>query len=92
MIRPDDLVITGSANANALPVRVRVCEYQGRHFAVEGVTTSDVTVHCHADHPLAPGDEVAVVVAPERVRVYPTGFGAADAVEAGLVVASGNRP
>jgi len=92
MIRPDDLVITGFANANALPVRVRVCEYQGRHFAVEGVTTSGVTVHCHADHPLAPGDEVAVVVAPERVRVYPTGFGVADAVEAGLVVASGNRP
>jgi len=69
-----------------------VCEYQGRHFAVEGVTTSGVMVHCHADHPPAPGDEVTVVVAPERIQVYPTGFGAADAVEAGLVVVSGKRP
>jgi putative spermidine/putrescine transport system ATP-binding protein len=74
MIRPDDLVVTDGAVAatNAVPVRVRVCEYQGRHFAVEAAA-GDVTLHCHADRPVSPGDDVTVTVRPERVRVYPDG-------------------
>ncbi|HKN96130.1 MAG TPA: ABC transporter ATP-binding protein [Pseudonocardiaceae bacterium] len=68
MVRPDDLVVT---DTGVLPVRVAVCEYQGRHFAVEGVTTGDVTVHCHSDRPLAPGSEVMAEV--RRARAYPDG-------------------
>jgi putative spermidine/putrescine transport system ATP-binding protein len=88
MIRPDDLVIGGAPGApDVLPVQVRVCEYQGRHFAVEGTTSGDVTVHCHADRVIPPGERVMATVRPERVRVYPNGATEAQAVEAGLVAA-----
>jgi putative spermidine/putrescine transport system ATP-binding protein len=88
LIRPDDLVVAEAATENLLPIHVRVCEYQGRHFAVEGATVGDVTVHCHADRPLAPGDDVTVTVRPERVRVYPDG----DSVPVDPPVAVGTLP
>ncbi|HVV19552.1 MAG TPA: TOBE domain-containing protein, partial [Pseudonocardiaceae bacterium] len=81
MIRPDDLVV---ADDGALPVRVRVCEYQGRYFAVEGAAAGGATVHCHSERAVAPGERVRVTVRPERVRVYPAESAApADLVGAG---------
>jgi putative spermidine/putrescine transport system ATP-binding protein len=88
MIRPDDLVIGDVTGArNVLPVRVRVCEYQGRQFAVEGTITGDVTVHCQSDRAVPPGEHVTATVRPERVRVYPNGATEAEAAEAALVAA-----
>lgn len=71
LIRPDDLVLSAEAGPNRIPLQVRVCEYQGRHFAVEGATPAGTTLHCQADHPCEPGTQAFAEVRPERVRVYP---------------------
>ncbi len=88
LIRPEDLVVTDASAPNALPLRVLVSEYQGRHFAVEGTTVGDVTVHCHAERSPAPGEEVTVTVRPERIRAYPDGA----PVPAAPPVPVGTRP
>ena len=73
MIRPEDLVVTAEGDAaghNLIPLTVRVCEYQGRHFAVEACTADGTPVHCHTERPLAPGEHVAARARPDRLRVF----------------------
>ena len=94
MIRPDDLVITEpveEVSPDALPVRVRVCEYQGRHFAVEATVEDGTTVHGHAERALAPGAEAIARVRPDRVRVFAQDSPALSAAETAGLVATGER-
>ncbi|HJP80467.1 MAG TPA: ABC transporter ATP-binding protein [Pseudonocardiaceae bacterium] len=71
LIRPDDLLLRDEGGENGIPVLVRVCEYQGRHFAVE-VSTSDGTIlHCHAQRWYEPGTAAFAHARADRVRVYP---------------------
>jgi hypothetical protein len=90
MIRPDDVTIgtAGSGNANAVPVTVRVSEYQGRVFAVEAQTKSGTTMFGFSQEPLRPGEEAVASIAAESIRVYgedaPHGAARAAAAEAEL--------
>lgn len=94
LIRPDDLVITAEENPgdgtisgdNLIPLTVRVCEYQGRHFAVEARTATGTAVHGHAQRPLAPGERAFARVRPDRLRVFPGEQRLAD-IERELLVA-----
>jgi putative spermidine/putrescine transport system ATP-binding protein len=72
MTRPEDLVVVDAAaeGANLLDLTVRVAEYQGQHFAVEGRTDGGTVLHCQSRRPVGPGERVRVRVDPERVRVY----------------------
>jgi putative spermidine/putrescine transport system ATP-binding protein len=90
MVRPEDVVIgtTAVADRNAIPVTVRVSEYQGRAFAVEAQTTAGLTLYGFSDSPLQPGDAVVASIAAESIRVYgertPDGAARAAAAEAEL--------
>ncbi|MFD5257342.1 ABC transporter ATP-binding protein [Streptomyces bobili] len=75
MIRPDDLLIGGSATSRPVPLTVRVCEYQGRTFAVEGRTADGTVVHAYSLEPLQPGTTVDANVQPERIQVFPSDAG-----------------
>ncbi|WP_171110195.1 ABC transporter ATP-binding protein [Streptomyces sp. Z423-1] len=72
MIRPDDLLIGGPETSRPIPLTVRVCEYQGRTFAVEGRTADGTVVHAHSLEPLSPGSVVDANVKPERIQVFPS--------------------
>jgi putative spermidine/putrescine transport system ATP-binding protein len=89
MIRSDDLLIGGPETSKPIPLRVRVCEYQGRTFAVEGRTADGTVVHAHSLEPLSPGTIVDAHVKPERIQVFPSdaGLGAREAA----LVASGEQ-
>jgi putative spermidine/putrescine transport system ATP-binding protein len=90
MVRPDDVTVGEKAVAgmNAVPVTVRVSEYQGRAFAIEAQTKSGVTLFGFSERPLRPGDQVIASIPPEAVRVYgedaPNGAARAAAAEAEL--------
>ncbi|GGL17653.1 ABC transporter ATP-binding protein [Sphaerisporangium melleum] len=71
MIRPDDLVIGGPEAGRPISLTVRVCEYQGRSFAVEGRAPDGTVLHAASLEPLAPGDHVSAHIRPERIRVFP---------------------
>ncbi|WP_420116698.1 ABC transporter ATP-binding protein [Micromonospora sp.] len=73
MIRPEDLLLvreptTGSGNE--VPLDVRVCEYQGRGFAIEGSGPGGRLLHCRSDRSFRPGERAVAVVAPDRVRLF----------------------
>ncbi|OON32939.1 spermidine/putrescine ABC transporter ATP-binding protein [Micromonospora sp. Rc5] len=73
MIRPEDLLITrepATGAGNEVPVDVRVCEYQGRSFAVEGTGPGGRVLHGRSDQPVRPGERAVAVVAPDRIRVF----------------------
>jgi putative spermidine/putrescine transport system ATP-binding protein len=72
MTRPDDVVIGGpvAPTENEIHLVVRVSEYQGRVFAIEGRTERGVTLFGQSSQALAPGDPVISHIAPERIRVY----------------------
>jgi putative spermidine/putrescine transport system ATP-binding protein len=84
MTRPEDLVVVDApaGEVNVLDLTVRVAEYQGQHFAVEGRTDGGLVLHCQSPHHVGPGTRVRVRVAPERVRVYPAEGGATEAASA----------
>lgn len=90
MIRPEDVVIDESPRpgGNSIPLVVRVSEYQGRTFAVEGTTAHGVTVYGYSEHPFRPGDHAIASVAASSVRLYgeeaPNGAARAMAAEANL--------
>jgi putative spermidine/putrescine transport system ATP-binding protein len=90
MVRPDDVSIgeTAAPDTNAIPVKVRVSEYQGRAFAVEAQTQDGVTLFGFADSPLRPGDPAIASIAARSIRVYgersPDGAARAAAAEAEL--------
>ncbi|GMA96103.1 ABC transporter ATP-binding protein [Pseudolysinimonas kribbensis] len=94
MVRPDDVTIAaadaapGEARANAIPVTVRVSEYQGRVFAVEAQTAGGTTVFGYSETLLQPGTAAVASIAAESIRVYgedaPHGAARAAAAEAEL--------
>jgi putative spermidine/putrescine transport system ATP-binding protein len=85
MTRPDDVVIGGpvAPAENQVDLTVRVSEYQGRVFAIEGRTERGLTVFGQSACALSPGQRVVCHFAPERIRVYGgdemAGLSAADA-------------
>jgi len=91
MTRPEDTVIvdTPTSAENQIPLTVRVCEYQGRAFAVEGQTREGATIHAQSSRPLQPGEPAYAYVAAERVRVYGQQDTAGMTVEEAQLVASG---
>jgi putative spermidine/putrescine transport system ATP-binding protein len=89
MIRPDDLLIGGPETSKPIRLTVRVCEYQGRTFAVEGRTADGTVVHAYSLEPLSPGKVVDANVKPERIQIFPSdaGLGARELA----LVASGEQ-
>jgi putative spermidine/putrescine transport system ATP-binding protein len=84
-IRADDLVFTRDTpepDANMIAVDVRVCEYQGRTFAVEGTGPGGHVLHGRADHAFLPGERAVAAVAPDRIRVFPVASGEQEPVPA----------
>ncbi|GAA0588130.1 ABC transporter ATP-binding protein [Actinomadura livida] len=81
-VRPEDLRVAGppgsTAGENVMAVRVEVSEFHGREVAAEGVMDDGRVVHFRSPERIAPGDRVALTVAPERVLVF--GDGAQDAL------------
>jgi putative spermidine/putrescine transport system ATP-binding protein len=73
-IRPEDLAV-GAEGLNRLRARVAVAEYRGHSLAVEAVTPDERQIHILTEERLAPGDEVEVGVAQERVLVFDGGAG-----------------
>ena len=71
LIRPEDLLVTTTPGPNQIPLQVRVCEYQGRHFAIEAATPTGETLHCQSDHPHDPGTQAFAQVQQDRIRIYP---------------------
>jgi putative spermidine/putrescine transport system ATP-binding protein len=59
-----------SGTSKPIPLTVRVCEYQGRTFAVEGRTADGTVVHAYSLQPLSPGSIVDANVQPERIQVF----------------------
>ncbi len=69
-IRPDDIRIgTGS---NALEGRVTAVDYCGRDYHAE-VETALGPLHARLEQAVKPGDDVRLVIAPDRVLAYPEG-------------------
>ena len=71
-VRPEDFRV-GASGPNQVAVRVEVVEYHGREQAVEARVADGRVLALRTSARLAPGDEVTVSVAPERVLVFPTG-------------------
>ena len=67
-IRPEDFTV-GGGGPNEVAARVAVVEYRGHELAVEAVA-GDERLHILTDERLAPGDEVTLAVAPDRVLVF----------------------
>ncbi|TRY18528.1 ABC transporter ATP-binding protein [Tessaracoccus rhinocerotis] len=82
-MRPEDVRIApdGAAPAESIPATVAVVEYHGREFAVGVSTASGLTLHVRSDHAPQVGQEVALVVAPERALVFRSSLDAADLSE-----------
>nr|WP_210770334.1 ABC transporter ATP-binding protein [Qaidamihabitans albus] len=73
-VRPEDLVVTGGTGAaapNRIGATVEVVEYQGRELAVEARTADGVLLHVRSEQRLAPGDEVTLDVAVDRLLAFP---------------------
>jgi len=71
-VRPEDFRVD-SSGPNQLTVRVEVVEYHGREQEVEARLADGRVLALRTSARLAPGDEVTVSVAPERVLVFPVG-------------------
>ena len=71
-IRPDDLMVCDGDDAgpNRIPLLVKVVEYGGREFVVEGVTPAGQRLYFMASQAPRLGDSVIVAVDPENVRVF----------------------
>ncbi|EHR61136.1 ABC transporter ATP-binding protein [Saccharomonospora cyanea] len=72
-VRPEDVTVSepGTSGPNHFRATVEVVEYQGRELAVEARTESGVRLHLRTPHRLAPGDDVVLGVAVERLLVFP---------------------
>jgi putative spermidine/putrescine transport system ATP-binding protein len=70
-IRPEDVAV-GAAGPNELRARVVVAEYRGHGLAIEAVTDDGRAIHVLTEERLAPGDEVRLSVAADRVLVFDT--------------------
>ncbi|MCI2417834.1 ABC transporter ATP-binding protein [Saccharopolyspora sp. K220] len=91
MMRAEDLTVTSEdaqQGPNRIPMTVRVVEYQGNHYAVEGRTANGSILHAHSTSPVRPGEEVAVAVDPQRLRLYAAPNGIDDEV---ALAAEGER-
>jgi putative spermidine/putrescine transport system ATP-binding protein len=71
-VRPEDFRV-GASGPNQLAVRVEVVEYHGREQAVEARLADGGLLALRTSARLAPGDDVTVSVAPDRVLVFPAG-------------------
>jgi putative spermidine/putrescine transport system ATP-binding protein len=76
-VRPEDLVVrTGASPAdggNTVHATVEVVEYQGRELAVEARTDHGLRLHVKTAERLAPGDDITLTVAADRLLVFPKG-------------------
>jgi putative spermidine/putrescine transport system ATP-binding protein len=77
-VRPDDWVVTASANAgagaaaaNTFSAQVDSVEYAGRESLVDVVTSSGTRLIVRTALPVQAGERVSVHVPPERALVYP---------------------
>jgi len=71
-IRPEEITLgEGPGGRNTIAARVEHVEYCGRDSLVDVVTASGTRLHVRAVTAPAPGADVHVHVAPERVLVYP---------------------
>jgi putative spermidine/putrescine transport system ATP-binding protein len=68
-IRPEDFEV--GAGDNALRAAVEVVEYHGREQAVQARLPGGQPLRIRATARLAPGDDVEVSVAPDKVLVFP---------------------
>jgi putative spermidine/putrescine transport system ATP-binding protein len=91
MTRPEDTLIEDSPSSpdNRIPLTVRVCEYQGRAFAVEGQMHEGGTIHAQSSRALQPGESVNAYIPPERVRIYGQAATGGMTVAEAQLVASG---
>ncbi|PXY22572.1 ABC transporter ATP-binding protein [Prauserella muralis] len=71
-VRPEDVTVTeGSpAGPNRIEATVEVVEYQGRELAVEARTAGGTRLHIRTGRRLAPGDEVVLDIAVERLLAF----------------------
>ena len=70
-IRPEDFAVAGpDTTQNAVPAVVEIVEYHGREQVVEAKLAGGQRLHVRSASRLAPGDEVTLAVAPERVLVF----------------------
>jgi putative spermidine/putrescine transport system ATP-binding protein len=85
-IRPEDLEVAAAGDSGGrsgtLAARVDVVEYHGRELAVQAGLPDGQLVHFRTATRLAPGDEVHLDAAPERVQVFAPDDPAAPAPEA----------
>jgi putative spermidine/putrescine transport system ATP-binding protein len=70
-IRPEDFTVN-AGGPNEIRAHVAVVEYRGHELAVEAVAAGERRLHVLTDERVAPGDEVTLGVAPERVMVFDT--------------------
>ncbi|MFE9691872.1 ABC transporter ATP-binding protein [Micromonospora sp. NPDC005806] len=75
-VRPEDVRVDAAGAEHAVPAEIEVVEYQGRELAAEARTASGLQVHVRTDRRIAPGDRVALSVAPQRLLVFPAEAGA----------------
>ena len=90
-VRPDDVHIVDAA-APAVPSTdtgqpvfeavAEVVEYHGRTLHVVAATGSGQRVHVNSDHPVAPGDTLALTADPAKVLVFAEAAPAAQTVAA----------
>ncbi|PRX49329.1 putative spermidine/putrescine transport system ATP-binding protein [Prauserella shujinwangii] len=80
-VRPEDLVITDSADpgGNVVRATVDVVEYQGREHAVEAWTDDGVRLHIRSGRRPASGDEVTLRVDRARLLAFPDDLGSGPA-------------
>ncbi|MGP4020897.1 ABC transporter ATP-binding protein [Saccharopolyspora sp. 5N708] len=94
MMRAEDLTVTSADSPrgpNRISMTVRVVEYQGNHYAVEGRTASGSILHAHSTFPVRPGEDVTVAVDPERLRLYAAPDGTDDIDDQVALAAEGQR-
>jgi putative spermidine/putrescine transport system ATP-binding protein len=73
-IRPEDLVITADAHADAVTALAEVVEYHGRELSVQARTADGGVLHLTTDQPVAAGSTLALTARADRVLVYQGGL------------------
>ncbi len=69
LFRPEDVAVSAESPAG-LHARVESIEYRGREYVGEARTDDGVSVLFHADEAVPPGQNVKLIIDPDRILVF----------------------